>query len=61
MHWKLKDLFTFVEGCRKEINGKWVPARPERLTGFVGLKLRFRLAWRVLAGKADTVEWPEGQ
>lgn len=61
MHWKLKDLFEFANGTRKEVNGKWIPARPIRLDGFAGVKLRLKLAWRVFTGKVDTVEWPEGQ
>lgn len=43
--------------CQKEINGKWVPARP--ILGSFWSRLKD--AWQVLTGKADAFTWPEGQ
>jgi hypothetical protein len=40
-----------------EIDGKWVSARPMRMTGLEGLKDRFKTAWQVLTGKCDGVKW----
>jgi hypothetical protein len=42
---------------QREINGKWVPARPMVRPFWYRLKD----AWRVLIGKADAFTWPEEQ
>ena len=44
----------------KEINGKWVPARPINYR-FRTLRERIRDAWAVFTGRADAFRWPEGQ
>lgn len=43
-----------------EINGKWVPARPENYK-YRTLREKLKDAWWVFTGKADAVVWPEGQ
>jgi hypothetical protein len=53
----LKYLVTDALNTTKEINGKWLPARP--LAGPFWARLKD--AWRVLTGKADAFTWPEGQ
>jgi hypothetical protein len=53
----LQHLNTKALTATKEINGKWVPARP--LIG--SFWDRLKEAWRVLTGKADAFTWPEGQ
>jgi hypothetical protein len=56
MKWKLKHLIEHTK-FHRELNGLWVPARPER-----GPFLwRVHSAWCVLTGKADAFTWPEGQ
>lgn len=43
---------------QKLIHGKWVPARPlnyQRDSFF----FRVKLAWRVLTGKYDAIDWDE--
>lgn len=45
-------------GCKAEIDGKWVPARP---LGLDTLRSRLRAAWWAFTGKADVVIWPGGQ
>ena len=53
-----------LKGCHtgnwemKNIEGKWVPARPIRI---VGVKKRLTLAWLVFTGKADALCWPFNQ
>lgn len=49
-----------IEGLReicamthREVDGKWVPARPEVNSFFS----RLMDAWKVLIGKADAVSW----
>lgn len=39
------------------VNGKWVPARPE---GYWSWAYRFKAAWKVFTGNADALTW-EGQ
>jgi len=58
--WTLKELQNHQDiiGCAVEIDGKWLPARP---IGLDTLSNRFKLAWQVFTGKADTVRWPGGQ
>lgn len=57
----LKWLTTTAGEVSKEINGLWVPARPEPPFGWFGLKRRVSAAYAVLTGKADAFTWPEGQ
>lgn len=57
LEWLLKKAPT----TSKQINGKWVPCRPESWGGPYGLWLRAKDAWAVLTGKADAFTWPEGQ
>jgi hypothetical protein len=55
--WTLHDLLTTAPQSQKEINGRWVPARP-----YPGpFVWRLRSAWAVLTGRADAFTWPEGQ
>lgn len=57
--WTLGQLATYANnGVQAEINGRWVPARPE---GYATLRHRIKCAWLVFTGKADAVRWPEGQ
>lgn len=42
---------------QREINEKWVPARPLVKPFWARLKD----AWAVLRGRADAFTWPEGQ
>lgn len=42
------------------INGRWVTCRPLATPRGPWLLRRFRLAWRVLIGRYDALEW-EGQ
>lgn len=55
----LADSFNKMLKNQKQIDGKWVIARP---LGLPGLYLRYRLqvAWRVFTGRYDAMEW-EGQ
>jgi hypothetical protein len=56
--WTLAGLVKCTREVSTEINGKWVPMRPQCAIGIVS---RFRAAWRVFTGKADALMWPEGQ
>lgn len=57
MIWQLKNLLQHSFDNTKEINGKWVPARPWKAP----FTWRCRAAWLVLLGKADAVVWPGEQ
>lgn len=46
---------VLINSPRKDLNGKWLPARPE---GMFSIKSRLRLAWEVFTGKADVLRWP---
>lgn len=59
--WTLKDLIEHSMIVMTEINGNWVPVRPERPWGLWGLKIRLHAAWAVLMGRAEAFTWPEGQ
>lgn len=61
MRYKLEHLLKDANNTQVEINGKWVPARPERYFYLSGLLHRIKDAWLVLTDKADAVIWPEGQ
>lgn len=41
----------------KEIDGKWIPARPLPYFGIYGLKMRIRNAWGVFSGRYDALDW----
>lgn len=56
----LKYLQTEVNQTQAEINGKWVPARPENYK-YRSFMERLNEAWGVFTGKFDTFKWPEGQ
>lgn len=56
---RLEDLVGPQENATlKQINERWVPARPE---GYCSLRSRLRHAWMVFTGKGDVLIWPEGQ
>jgi hypothetical protein len=57
IEWKLKNLIEYTNSAHRELNGSWVPARPERGP----FSWRVIAAWHVLTGKADAFTWPEGQ
>ncbi len=40
--------------CQKEIDGRWVAARPLGLDGFF---YRLSKVWKVFTGKADVLTW----
>ena len=42
----------------RKVKGKWVPARPEGDNAF-RWTWRFQLAWDVLTGKCDVIQWDE--
>lgn len=56
--WHLEDLLKQSTTVSREVDGKYIPARP---LGFMSLGNRIRLAWMVFTGKADAVIWPGGQ
>ncbi|BAW19104.1 hypothetical protein [Ralstonia phage RP31] len=56
--WGLRSLCETINTTQAQINGRWVPARPQCACG---IKARFRAAWAVFTGRADAVVWPEGQ
>lgn len=59
--WTLKRLMWSVECHSVELNGRWVPCRPEPYRGWYGVWMRLRDAWKVFTGNADAFTWPEGQ
>jgi hypothetical protein len=58
--WTLVQIVTYAThgGVSTQVDGKWVPARPE---GFASLRMRLRAAWLVFTGRADAVTWPGAQ
>lgn len=44
------------EPTLNNVKGRWLPARPENYL-FDGWRLRLKLAWYVLLGKYDAVDW----
>lgn len=59
--WTLKQLQN-KEMPTVNLNGKWVPARPENYKkDLLSLKVRLKYAWEVFQGKAETFVWPEEQ
>jgi len=61
MIYRLSKLIRLANLNQKEIDGKWVPARPLSGPGWEPFPHLLRAAWLVLRGKADAVIWPEGQ
>ena len=60
--WKLEHLLQSCKEMQAQINGKWVPARPENFKPlYLPLWERLRYAWQVVRGRAETFVWPEGQ
>lgn len=55
---RLDNLLETRNSVAVQINGKWVPARPE---GFASLTSRLKITWLVFTGRADAVIWPENQ
>jgi hypothetical protein len=55
--WTLESLISYSNSCAAKINNKWVPVRP---INYFSLN-RFKMAWKVLIGKADAFTWPENQ
>lgn len=53
--YRLKDLVRESCNTQVEIDGKWVPARPEIYHNWWCL---LKDAWEVLRGRADAVWWP---
>ena len=62
MIWTMKSLFDECNSCSTEINGNWVPARPENgKKKYATLKSRIKAAWEVFQCRAEAFYWPEGQ
>ena len=61
MEWRLNDLIRHTKEIQGQINYIWMPVRPVRPTGLLGLRIRVKAAIKVLLGKADAVVWPGGQ
>ena len=40
-----------------QVNGKWIPARPEPRNCIMSFSQIFIAAWRVFIGKYDAFEW----
>ena len=60
--WELRLLLKSCQETQAQINGKWVPARPENFKpSHLPLWKRLRYAWQVIRGSAETFVWPEGQ
>ena len=60
--WALKGLVECTETTQTNINGKWVPSRPENYKkDNMTLLERFKDAWAVFTCKAEAFIWPEGQ
>jgi len=58
--WTLENLLKFANSTQVEINGKWVPARPVNYQ-YRTLKERFKEAYAVFKGNAESFTWPENQ
>ena len=59
--WTLKSLMEHCNSVATERNGTWVPARPLPYFGWWGVKGRIKDSLKVLIGKTEAFEWPEGQ
>ena len=60
MMWTLKALIQFSSQTQKEINGKWVPCRPDNCA-VESFSMRVKSAWAVFTGRAEAFTWPENQ
>lgn len=49
-----------LEKAARARNGRYVLARPENYK-FDGFVYRLKLAWMVLVGRYDAIEWADGQ
>ena len=58
--WTLKNLLKYCSETQVEINGRWVPARPDNYK-YRTFKDRCLDAWDVFIGKAESFTWPENQ
>jgi hypothetical protein len=59
--WTLKELQA-SDMPQANINGKWVPARPENYKkSCMTMRKRLQHAWAVFTCKAEAFIWPEGQ
>lgn len=56
--WEMATLVKTTREMSAEINGKWVPYRPQCA---IGMRARIRAAWQVFTEQADALRWPEGQ
>lgn len=54
----LKEWSVF---CKDKVGGKYVFCRPEDMSGWTGLKNRFKLAWGVFTGKYGALKWMNNQ
>jgi len=52
---KILDLINTANLNQTEINGQWVPARPEP---YYNWRIRLKEAWEVFRYRADVVVWP---
>ena len=55
-----RTLFGILNFETKTKDGIFVPKRPSRVN-FLPWKFRWRVAWGVLTGKYDALEWEDGQ
>lgn len=61
MTWKLKDLIEHAATTSTHTKEEgWVPARPIGHK-HASLRERFKAAWQVFTGKADSFVWPAKQ
>lgn len=58
--WTLLGILEWIKDNRIEVNGKFVPCRPDNWK-YRTLSQRIHEAWEVFVGRADAFIWPEGQ
>jgi hypothetical protein len=56
--WELEELLDYIQGTHINIDGKWLPARPNSHQ-YYPLIDRFRIAWKVFWGDLDVFRWPK--
>jgi hypothetical protein len=61
VEYNIHELVRLSKTTTTQINGVWMPARPEGARGFYGFKLRVKAAWKVLTGKGDVIIWGGNQ
>jgi hypothetical protein len=60
--WDLKELLTYCQENKVELNGKWVPTRPLNYRKeYLSLGHRIKRAISVFTCKTDVFIWPEDQ